>query len=264
MIDISVVVITYNRSDALKKTVQRLREALDAISYSYELIIADDCSDTEHQLIIDSIPDVKVVRTNQNSGLGANVNNGLAHCAGRFILQLQDDWLINIEPDRFKVAISFLDNNQDVGILQLTSVGTDLPIEHREWAGDGFQVFVNDRLPWNRSCVIRPYSDQPHLKRKEFIADVGPYLEHVPMTTCENEYKKRVANQTCWQVAMIDGPSCFLHFGADISLNPGGRRHPILRILKRLPWGEAHLEPSIRLLVKRVDHCAAKIRASYT
>ena len=122
-----------------------------------------------------------------------------------------------------------------------------------------FKVFKNDHLPWIRKCGLRPYSDNPHIKRREFINDVGAYLEGVPMTYCENEYRRRVANQNRWRVAMIEDKSNFVHLGARSSFNPGGCQHPLIRFIRTLPYGSAVLEASLRKFVRVADYLAAKL-----
>lgn len=260
-IDLSVVFITYNRSDFLVESIDSLRGALNSSGYSYELIIADDCSSSEHAGRIESIPDARIVRTTRNSGLGANANNGIANSRGRLILQLQDDWKWVGELEALRAAVEFIDDSSDVGILQLTQVGTDLPVSCRNSSGFAFQVFRNDHVPWMRGCDVRPYSDQPHIKRREFAENVGAYVENTPMTFCENEYKHRVSNQSRWNVAMVEAKSLFAHLGATASFNPGGRRHPLIKLLHRLPGGARLVDPALRKFVRQIDHLAARLMA---
>lgn len=258
MVDLSVVVVTYNRSQLLVETVACLRRGLDALQLSYELIIADDCSSPAHQAVIDAIAGATIARTPRNSGLGANTNNGLAHARAGTILQIQDDWRC-VDPLPIREALEFLAANPDIGIVQLTPVGSDLPAELRRGRAMAFRVFLNDRLPWMRRCGVRPYSDNPHLKRREFIRDLGPYLEGVPMTRCENEFKRRVAKQGRWRVAQVTATSAFVHEGAVLSLNPGGQRHPLVQLLHRLPGGSTQLEPGLRRAAQWLDHHAARV-----
>ena len=261
VVDLSVVLVTYNRALILRQTLSSLRHALDEAGLSYEFIIADDCSDTPHRELIDSISDARVVRTMANAGLGANVNNGLAAVRGRFVLQVQDDWTC-VFGRAIVTAMRILEANRDIGIVQLTEVNSDTDAETRYLGADIFRVFRNDRLPWRRRCSVRPYSDQPHVKRREVVQDIGLYLEGVPMTECENDFKKRVARQTRWRVAMLKGPTAFVHSGEERSLNPGNQSNPWVQLLRRFPLGRRFLEPSLRRLVYWFDHAAARLTAS--
>lgn len=258
MLDLSVVVVTYNRSALLAQNVRSLQSKLAGAGLRYELVIADDCSDFEHRCVIDSISSARVVRTLENSGLGANANNGLRAVSGDYILQLQDDWDC-IDATPIVESLGLMKRHRHLGVVQLTEVGSDLPTERLRTENCSFLVFANDQLPWMRRCGVRPYSDCPHIKRRSFVESVGPYLEAVPMTRCENDYKRRVARQRRWRVAQVEGAKSFVHLGASVSLNPGGRRHPLIAALHRLPYGERFLDPMIRLLARRIDHMAAML-----
>jgi glycosyltransferase involved in cell wall biosynthesis len=257
--DLSIVIVTYDRSELLTEVVSALKAAVVRFGYSYEIVVADDCSTGEHRRRIDNMGGVRIVRARQNQGWGANANSGCANARGEYLLQLQDDWRFICKPKRLADAFEFLRLNSDIGIVQLTRVGTDLPFERRTFAGEFFRVFRNDRCPWVRECSVRPYSDQPHLKRRKFVQDIKGYLEGVPMTQCENDYKRRVANQSRWKVAMMEGEPCFIHLGEGVSFNPGGRRHPLVRFLRCIPFGESILEPSLRSMVTWIDHALAKL-----
>jgi glycosyltransferase involved in cell wall biosynthesis len=260
--DISVVFVTYNRSDLLIRCIDSLRDLLRLTKCSYELIIADDCSNHEHSEALSSIAGARIIRTPRNSGIGANVNNGLAHAKGRLILQLQDDWIWNGSCECMMAAIGFMRDSDDVGITQFTKTGTDLPVQLRTYGEYCFSVFRNDRVPWIRHCGVRPYSDQPHLKRREFIDDVGPYVESVAMTICENEYKRRVANQTRWKVAMINDDVTFVHIGSGDSFNPGPHVHPAIRSLQRFPGVASVMVPVVKRFVRGVDHMIARVMSA--
>ncbi len=255
--DISILVVTYNRSEILVDTIANLKRTIASHPLVREIVIADDCSDSNHREVIDGIEGVRVVRTERNRGLGANANNGLDHCVGSLILQIQDDWVMDGDPAKLGSVCDFLERNPDVGIVQLSPIRIDLPVEYRECGDSRYHVFPNDHVPWMRRCNLRPYSDNPHLKRREFVSTVGPYLEDVPMTVCEAEYQRRVANQSRWKVAMLEG-SLFSHVGEEASLNPGGRRHPLVKFLWSIPFGKTWLEPRLRALVYWADHVAAR------
>ena len=257
--DLSIVIVTYNRSELLAEVVSALRDAGVPLGYSYEIVVADDCSTGEHRRRIDNMREVRIVRARHNQGWGANANSGCANARAEYVLQLQDDWRFVCNADRLADAFEFLRRNSDIGIVQLTRVGTDLPVERRTFGRESFRVFRNDRCPWARACGVRPYSDQPHLKRRKFVEEIGGYLEGVPMTQCESEFKRRVANQSRWKVAMMEGEPCFIHLGEGVSFNPGSRRHGFVRTLRSIPFGESVLEPRLRRTVGWIDHALAQL-----
>ena len=254
---ISCLFITYNRSDLLVITYTALRNAISRMQLMAEFIVADDNSSLVHQKEISKIGFDTISVARSNAGLGANQNRGLALCKGQFFLQIQDDWLFIGDPMDLADAIALLKSDPDIGIVQLTPVHSDLPFERRKIGSHEFVVFKNDGLPWLRNCGVRPYSDCPHIKRFEFVEDLGPYLEGVPMAVCENDYKRRVARQNRWKVAQLVGSSTFKHLGEEVSHNPGGKRHPVIKAMLSLPVGGKMLERAVRKVYVQLDHAAA-------
>jgi glycosyltransferase involved in cell wall biosynthesis len=47
--DLSIVIVTYNRSELLAEAVRVLRDAVAPLGYSYEIVVADDCSTGEKE-----------------------------------------------------------------------------------------------------------------------------------------------------------------------------------------------------------------------
>lgn len=260
---LSVVVVTYNRAQLLAATLASARGAVSSLpaECGVEFIVADDCSDEPHRSIVASLDDVRVVSTSVNSGLGTNVNNALQVAQGRFVLQLQDDWEWDYESLSLGECLEFMEENPDVGVLQLTETSGDVGSEVRFFRGVEYRVFRNDHAPWIRDCRVRPYSDQPHLKRRAFIEEVGPYREGCGMCECENEFKMRVANQERWRVACTQGAAGWRHTGALHSMNPGDRASRVAMVLSRLPGGSRYLVPTLRRMASAFDHAAASVLA---
>lgn len=255
---ISFLFITYNRSDLLDKAFTTLCEAVSKTSLSAEFVVSDDASGPEHQAAIAGLGFDKRVMATHNAGLGANQNKGLANCQGELIFQIQDDWIFVGQPTDITSAIDILRSDPEIGIVQLTEVWSDLPFERRVTpSGVAYEVFKNDHLPWNRDCGRRPYSDCPHVKSPEFVNDIGPYLEGVRMSVTENDFKRRVANQSRWRVAMISSRELFTHIGAEHSLNPGGPRNKWVSRLHMIPYAGKAIEPLLRNIWRKADHLAA-------
>jgi glycosyltransferase involved in cell wall biosynthesis len=257
---ISFMFISYNRSELLAKALASLRKAVLRTELSAEFVVADDGSTVKHQKVIRSLGfDIYSVAS-VNMGLGANQNRGLSQCKGEFVFQVQDDWIFVGEPTDLIDAIQILHSDPEIGIVQLTEVGSDLPSERRvTQSGIEYDVFKNDRLPWNRYCGVRPYSDCPHVKSSRFINDLGPYLEGVKMGVTENDFKRRVANQGRWRVAKMCSRKLFVHIGAEHSLNPGGKRNKLFLILHKIPLVGKLVDKFLRLIWKKADHFAAII-----
>lgn len=257
---ISFVFISYNRSDLLTKALTTLREAVLKAGLSAEFVVSDDASRPEHQEVINRLGFDTLAIATVNAGLGANQNRGLANCKGELIFQMQDDWIFVGQPTDLTDAVQVMQSDPEVGIVQLTEVWSDLPSERRVTQGGvEYVVFRNDRLPWNRACGLRPYSDCPHVKSVRFIEGIGPYLEGVRMGVTENDFKRRVANQGRWRVAHMSSRKLFVHIGAEHSLNPGGKRNKLVALLYKIPFVGKRIDLALRIIWQKADHLAAII-----
>ena len=70
-LDVSIILPVFNEVEHLKQEVERVRTAMNASNYTYEIIIVDDgSSDGSGELAL-TIPDVRVIRFLQNRGSGS-------------------------------------------------------------------------------------------------------------------------------------------------------------------------------------------------
>jgi glycosyltransferase involved in cell wall biosynthesis len=82
-LDVTIVLPVFNEVEHLKQEVERVRAAMDASEYSYEIIIVDDgSSDGSGELAL-TLPDVRVIRFLQNRGSGSARKAGTAAARGR-------------------------------------------------------------------------------------------------------------------------------------------------------------------------------------
>lgn len=220
-VDVSVLFITYNRSDLLEITFHSVRERIDFGRLRVEFVVSDDASDAAHLARIRSLPFDKHVLSAANRGLGNNCNKGIAATEGRYILQIEDDCEYVGARSLISTALEILQTDRDVGIVQLTHQTPGVLHEVR-CLGDGtrYLVYENDGISQRRDCSVRPYSNQPHLKRRQFWEDIGPYSEGVPMTDMELTYQQQVACQNQWRVATLAQASAFKNLGTERSFNP--------------------------------------------
>src|SRR6476660_1674575 len=82
-LDVSIILPAFNEVEHLGQEVDRVRIAMDASDYTYEIIIVDDgSSDGSGELAL-SLPDVRVIRFLQNRGSGSARKAGTAAARGR-------------------------------------------------------------------------------------------------------------------------------------------------------------------------------------
>ncbi|MBD3411287.1 MAG: glycosyltransferase [Ignavibacteriales bacterium] len=89
--DVSVCIPVYNEKLALRKTVLELKEMMDSLDYSYEILIIDDGSTDGCVETIADITEARVVRHKRNMGGGIARMTGIEHAKGDVILQTDAD-----------------------------------------------------------------------------------------------------------------------------------------------------------------------------
>ncbi len=137
---LSIVVLSFNRWPALKRTLTRL--ARDPATHGAELIVVDNGStDGTPGKVAAEFPSARVIALKTNVGIGA-FNEGVLASAGEAVLILDDDaW-----PDEGVVeqALDLLARRPDVGAVSLKPVHPESRAS--EWAfADG--VAPTDRWP---------------------------------------------------------------------------------------------------------------------
>jgi polyisoprenyl-phosphate glycosyltransferase len=84
-VDVSVVLPVHNEAGHIRAEVDRIRAALDASPYSYELILIDDGSTDESAQEIATLDDVRVIRFPVNRGSGSARKVGTRAARGRLV-----------------------------------------------------------------------------------------------------------------------------------------------------------------------------------
>lgn len=117
MVDLSIVIASYERADLLDACLGAVERARDAErELCIEVIVVDNGSADESVARAKASPlAVRVIALDRNLGFAAAVNLGLRIRRGRHVLLLNSDALIEV--DLLGRAVSLLDRMQDIGVL---------------------------------------------------------------------------------------------------------------------------------------------------
>lgn len=85
-LDVTVVLPVHNEAGHLVAEVERIRAALDASSYTYEVIVVDDGSSDGSEQLIHELEGVRVIQMKQNRGSGAARRIGTATARGEVVV----------------------------------------------------------------------------------------------------------------------------------------------------------------------------------
>ena len=100
-VEVSLVFPAYNEKEDLEKAVGKARQALDEITDSYEIIIAEDGStdgtDRIASELSDEYPFIKHIHNKERLGRGLALKNAFAESKGRILVYMDVDLATNIE-----------------------------------------------------------------------------------------------------------------------------------------------------------------------
>jgi len=127
MIDVSIIILNYNRIDLTLECVQSIVQRTEEVSY--EIIVVDNASTLGDVSEINlKWPDVKIIRNPVNTGFAAGNNIGINKATGRYILLLNNDTvLVN---NAIQIVHSFLKDNTNVGVATSQLIYPDGKLQH--------------------------------------------------------------------------------------------------------------------------------------
>jgi glycosyltransferase involved in cell wall biosynthesis len=257
---VSVLFITYKRLDLLRMSLAAFRRNTDYPNL--EVIIADDGSGPEIQAQIRTLGADVYALAPTNRGLGANNNNGIQHCSGKYILMIQDDWECCGPADYLRNTIHVMESNPAVGLVNYC--GEPNPIDEARPLGGSDEYCIASKACGEGLNGYVRYSDQPHVASRAATEHVGYYAEDRRMDEgeCEEDYHRRWRNQTKFISAVF--PKYYMRTyanrGVEQSFRTSRFRHridrkliPVAEYLKQhfrpLYWmGRRSLRTSVRIL----------------
>lgn len=183
---LGILILTYNRKDILRATLNALRAHV-AYSGEHRYVVCDDGSDDGTQSMLrEEFPYVMLLQNNR-VGLGAQENAGLLNLwsiCSPYVLQLQDDMALTqtlfLDP-----WVRVLEKHETLGYVRLWGVGG-----HRyraNFEGDGEIGVSWWRIDWRSDELYIP-SDRPHLKHARFHRMFGMYPEGLKTAETEDAF----------------------------------------------------------------------------
>ena len=111
--EVSILVVNYNG----ERFLPALLDSLAAIQHpTHEVVVVDNASGDGSLPLLAALPWVKVVRSSENRGFAGGNNLGLGHCAGKYVLLLNNDTVV--PPDFLIPLCAYLNANPQVGVVQ--------------------------------------------------------------------------------------------------------------------------------------------------
>lgn len=127
MIDLSILIVSWNTKPFLKGCLQSLREGIRDICH--EVFVVENASqDGSAEMIRDEFPEVSLLVNAENRGFAAANNQAVKLAKGRYVLFLNPDTLIHERSlDRM---VRFMDEHPEAGAVGCKLLNADGTIQH--------------------------------------------------------------------------------------------------------------------------------------
>jgi len=122
LFDVSVVLPVYNERGHLRAEIDRIRAALSASPYTFEIIVVDDGSDDGSEADLAAIDGIKLIRHAHNRGSGAARRTGTTAARGRVVVWTDVD--MTYPNDEIPMLVKELEGFDHVVGARRTEEGT--------------------------------------------------------------------------------------------------------------------------------------------
>lgn len=122
MIELSVIIVSFNVRDLLKQCLLSVNKA--SLNIAYELFVVDNNSADDSCLMVEQeFPEVILIKNKINAGYSAANNQAIRKASGRFVLLLNPDTIVG--ENTFTRSINFMNNHPDAGIMGVRMINGD-------------------------------------------------------------------------------------------------------------------------------------------
>ncbi len=139
---ISVVIPAFNEEECIAAVIQKLKEILDPLEHSYEVIIVDDGSrDKTFEIIKEQAkthPFLKGIRLSRNMGHQAALDCGLKHAKGDAVISMDAD--LQHPPDLIPQMIKLWEEGYEIVYTQKLE-NQETTLMYKLWAKTFYSMF---------------------------------------------------------------------------------------------------------------------------
>lgn len=187
MLDVSVILVSYNTIEMTKKAINHLIASQQDLKMDI-FVIDNDSKDNSANILRNEYPVITLIENKKNVGFGRANNQALPYINSRYVLLLNTDAFV--EPDTVSKTVRYMDANPQCGILGVKLLGRDGVLQPScRYFPTPWNIFLNqtclkrvfksaklmDNMSWDHASV-RDCDWVPgcyFLIRKEVIDQVG-------------------------------------------------------------------------------------------
>ena len=157
MIDLSIIVVTFNSGRHIAACLASLRAAFGGVTA--EIVVVDNASTDDTLAVVRTQPDVRVIAMPANLGFAGGVNAGLKASTGRYAAWINPD--TEVVEGTFSDVITWLDAHPAAGVAGLQLVDGEGRVEPSDRGFPGFHSALGHRY----SLLTRLWPGNPFSKR---------------------------------------------------------------------------------------------------
>lgn len=210
MLDLSIVTINFNTSNATIACVKSIIEKTTLLNY--EIVVIDNASERDDYLNLENeiknlnLENLKLVRSNLNTGFGTGNMIGYAETSpSKYVTFINND--VELIDDCFSVLKHYLDQNADVGVVSPQSVNENLDfvptIDHfASWQREIFtrkilEIVNPKRFPKRKKSYTKPIEADfiagsfMFLRREDFDT-IGGFDQNIFLYYEETDLSRRL------------------------------------------------------------------------
>jgi N-acetylglucosaminyl-diphospho-decaprenol L-rhamnosyltransferase len=173
VVDLSVVIVSWNVRDLLRRCLQSLmtgvrfspdEDAYQIGDWKAEILVIDNCStDGSPEMVRDEFPHIHLVANSENRGFTAANNQGLALSGGRYLLLLNPD--TEIVGAALTTMLDYAEANGEVGALGPRLLNPDGSIQSSRRR---FPTFCTALV---ESTVVQEWWQDNQILRRYYMVD---------------------------------------------------------------------------------------------
>jgi hypothetical protein len=251
MIDVSVVIVSFNVSQLLRECIESLQDALQigesqikpsgGLHVNSEIIVIDSgSSDDTLRMLAQHFDRVRVVTAGTNVGFSKGNNIGIEHSQGRYILLLNPD--TRVLDRAIQSLIAYIDQHPRVGMVGPQLLNNDGTIQSSRrrfptlWTGLFESTWLEPLAP--RGLIEQYYmldtnaeevtpvgwlTGAAMLVRRSVVDEVGGLDESFFMYSEELDWQKRIS-EAGWEIVYVPSAK-IIHYGGKSSEQVIAQRH---------------------------------------
>lgn len=187
MLDLTIIIPSYNTRDLLRNCIQSIYEHTKGITF--EVICLDDNSpDRSADMVAESFPEVILVRNTVNQFYVKNNNQGMRMSRARYACLLNSDTMLI--GNAFQALVRFMDEHPEAATCGPKLLNPDMSIQHCIRGFAGASTFVLQTLNWQRffpksRLVNRYYQTEFDYSRAQQVESIGTTAYMIRRSTWE-------------------------------------------------------------------------------